>query len=199
MRKFPGQGSNPSHSSDLTARPPGNSWTKQLKNLLEGIMELTRQQQISGPWLSPIKVRVAWGHFPPRVFAYSGGGQPNAQEAKQLFWQSCGNKRTWTRTPTYHRVGLNEPSLFRHALQKGYTLGVRGKPEEDNFVSNHSVLTTEVGYFVLLVPRAPGWHKCGSFPKEGNLILGLRLFLQTSLQIQCLTHNQKYLYTQGVR
>ena len=37
MQKFPGQGANPSHSSDntesLTARPPGNSHTKLFKKI----------------------------------------------------------------------------------------------------------------------------------------------------------------------
>lgn len=81
----------------------------------------------------------------------------------------------------YQEVRLTEPYLSGQAPQESSTLGVRGKPEEDSSVSNHLAPKIEVGDSVLLVPQAPDRHKCESFLKDGNIILNLRLFLQTRL------------------
>lgn len=81
----------------------------------------------------------------------------------------------------YQEVRLSEPYLFGQAPQESSSLGVRGKPEEDSSVSNHSALKIEEGDSVSLVPQAPDRHKCESFLKDGNIILNLRFFLQTRL------------------
>ena len=80
-----------------------------------------------------------------------------------------------------HRMGLSEASLCEHAPQKGLTLGVKDKPEVDSSVSNHSILKIEVGDSVVLLLQVPVRHECESSLKEGNIILGLKLFLQISL------------------
>lgn len=71
----------------------------------------------------------------------------------------------------YQKVGLSEPSVFGQAPQKGYTLELRVTAQ---------VLITEAlklkQVTVLLAPQVAGRHKCKSFLKESNIILGPGFF-----------------------
>lgn len=53
----------------------------------------------------------------------------------------------------YQEVRLREPYLSGQAPRESFTLGVRGKPEEDSSVSNHSAPKIEVGILCYQRPR----------------------------------------------
>lgn len=120
--------------------------------------------------------------FSLRVFSYLGRGQAKSPRSRTiLLFCLAGLKGHGLAFWAYQGMELSEPSLFEEARQKGCALGVKGEPKVDNSVSNHSPLKTEAGDSVRLVTQTSDRHECETSLKEGIIILGLRLFLQTSL------------------
>lgn len=82
--------------------------------------------------------------FPEGVCLFRRGLAKSPRSRTILLFCLAGLKGHGLEFWAYQGMELSEPSLFEAARQKGCAL-VKGEPEVDNSVSNHSALKTEAG------------------------------------------------------